>query len=90
MVVRRQRVNEVVSSHRVANSVNRNDQILYCLNSAAVGTACSLLGSTRNDQAALKLFQKHLFVGNTFVTLGNDDVLEKIGKVMCACFLAPY
>jgi hypothetical protein len=35
-------------------------QLALTLHTAAVGTAWSLLGSPRNGQAALYLFQKHL------------------------------
>ena len=40
---------------------------------AAVGTAWSLLGSPRNGQAALYLFQKHLLFGSTFIALVTMD-----------------
>jgi hypothetical protein len=63
---------------------------LPTLLTAAVGTACSLLGSLRNGQAALYLFKKHWLVGSTFIASVSADVFETDIKhliVHLQCFL---
>jgi hypothetical protein len=60
---------------------NTSDQVTCYLSSltlyvAAVGTAWSLIGSPRNGQAALYLFQKHLlcwkYVHSFIINVGVD------------------
>jgi len=75
-----------VVAFRVAKSVDGNDQTLVLCYSRH-GVLAAWLNSERSGSVVAR---SETFVCWKHITSGNENILEKIGKVVCAYFLPPH
>jgi hypothetical protein len=86
MIIPRYSTFKDVVESRVAKSMDGNDQILVLCYSRH-GVVATWLNSERPGSVVAL---SETFVCWEHITSDNENVLEKIGKVVCAYFLPPY